>query len=81
MRTRLIITILPIVGLSACASIVDGSNQSISVKTISGTNDIAGARCALTNDKGTWYVTSPGSVTVHRSYDTLNVKCEILMAI
>jgi hypothetical protein len=75
-RTRLIITVLPIAMLSACASILDGSNQSISVKTISGANDIVGARCTVINDKGTWYVTSPGSVTVQRSYDTLNVKCE-----
>ena len=78
MRIQIITMLVPVVALSlsACASIIDGSNQSVSVKTVSGTKDIAGARCSLTNDKGTWYVTSPGSVSVHRSYDTLNVSCE-----
>ena len=62
--------------LSACALAVGGVDQNVAVKTVSGTQDIAGARCSLTNDKGSWFVTSPGSVRVHRSSDTLNVKCE-----
>ena len=76
MRLSLAIFLIPLSALSACASIVDGSSQSLSVKTMSGPSDVAGAQCSLTNDKGVWYVTSPGSVTVHRSYDPLNVKCE-----
>jgi hypothetical protein len=65
-----------LVGLGGCASIVDGSNQSLSVKTVSSGADLAGSQCTLTNNKGTWYVTTPGSVTIHRSYDAVNVKCE-----
>jgi hypothetical protein len=61
--------------LSACASIVDGSSQSLSVKTLSDIGDVAGAQCTLKNNKGEWYVTTPGTVTVHRSYDDLNVGC------
>jgi hypothetical protein len=71
-----LIRFVPLLALGACASILDGSSQSLSVKTVSSGNDVAGAQCSLTNDKGVWYVVSPGSVTVHRSYDPLNVKCE-----
>ena len=30
----------------------------------------------MTNDKGKWFVDTPGSVTVHRSYENLNVVCK-----
>lgn len=59
--------------LTSCASIVDGNQQSISVKT----GEVKGATCMLSNNKGTWYVNNtPGSVTVHRSYTDLNVDCK-----
>lgn len=37
---------------------------------------VNGANCKLNNDKGTWYIQSPGSATVQRSYNDLNVRCE-----
>lgn len=61
--------------LGGCASIVDGSSESLSVKATSAAADVAGAQCTLSNNKGTWYVTTPGTVTVHRSYNDMNVKC------
>jgi len=62
---------------SGCASIVSGQNQSLSVVTKSPQgSDVAGARCSLVNDKGTWYVTTPGSVTVRRSFNELAVDCK-----
>ncbi len=70
---------LPVLGMLAltnCASIVDGHNQSLSVKTVDNGTDVDGANCELTNDKGTWLVTTPGSVTVHRSYGALDVNCK-----
>ena len=58
--------------LTGCASIVNGTNQSVSVHT----GKVTGARCELQNDKGKWYVNgTPGSVVVHRSYQDLNVRC------
>ncbi len=58
--------------LGACASIVTGSEQSLSVTTV----DVNGANCKLSNSKGTWYIPStPGSVTVHRAYGPLSVEC------
>lgn len=37
---------------------------------------MAAAICKLSNDKGTWFVTTPGSVVVNRSYNDLIVRCE-----
>ena len=63
--------------LGACASIVSGTNQSVSVETqATGGETLAGANCKLTNNKGTWYVTTPGSTVVNRSYEDLAVLCE-----
>lgn len=70
------IAALAIATLSGCASIVDGSTQSLSVRSIaSNGHDVDDAHCTLTNNKGTWYTTTPGTVSVHRSYDPLHVDC------
>jgi hypothetical protein len=61
---------------TGCASIVTGQNQSLSVETRNSTSAVVGANCKLTNDKGTWFVITPGSVSVHRSYGDLAVQCE-----
>lgn len=61
-----------LVGLQGCASIVSGSSQTLSVDT----PGCAGARCELSNDKGKYFVPStPGTVTVNRSYNNLQVTC------
>lgn len=61
-----------VLGLQGCASIVSGNSQSISVDS----PGCAGARCELSNDKGKYFVTStPGTVTVNRSYNNLHVTC------
>jgi hypothetical protein len=64
------------VALTGCASIVNGNNQVISVETRHKGQQVVGATCTLVNPKGTFYVTTPGTVTIHRAYDDLNVKCE-----
>ena len=61
--------------LTGCASIVNGQNQSVSVVTRNQGTEVQGAKCSLTNDKGVWYVSSPGSVAVHRSFGELAVSC------
>ena len=48
--------------LPGCASIVSGHNQSLSVNARSEVGELSGAKCTLHNDKGMWYVTTPGSV-------------------
>ncbi|MBZ4210222.1 MAG: hypothetical protein LAD29_03760 [Rhodoferax sp.] len=61
---------------TGCASIVSGQNQSLSVETLHAGKPLSGASCKLDNDKGSWFVTTPGSVTVRRSGDALNLRCE-----
>ena len=62
--------------VTGCASIVSGSNQVISVESLHQGKQVTGATCQLNNGKGTFYVTTPGTVTVSRAYDNMNVKCE-----
>jgi len=76
MRLVTIATLVATFALGGCASIVSGHNQSVSVISQSEGTDIAGARCSLSNDKGQWFATTPGSVTVRRSYAALAVDCK-----
>lgn len=60
-------------GLTGCASIVTGTNQSVSVHT----GSVGGATCSLENDKGRWYISNtPGSAVVHRSFNDLRINCQ-----
>lgn len=61
---------------SGCASIVNGQHQPVSVETRTDAGALSGASCKLSNNEGIWYVTSPGSTVVHRSYEDLAVSCE-----
>ena len=61
---------------TGCASIVTGQNQPLSVETRSEKGEsVSGANCRLVNDKGTWFILTPGTVTVNRSYNDINVTC------
>lgn len=62
-------------GLSACASIVGGTHQQLTVKAQSGGQDIVGANCTVSNDRGSKNVTTPGTVSVHRDSGPLDVHC------
>ncbi|MGO4822905.1 hypothetical protein AB4141_00580 [Cupriavidus sp. 2KB_15] len=61
---------------AGCASIVSGTNQVVSVETRDNDQPHAGAKCKLTNSKGTYYVTTPGTVTINRAYGDINVRCD-----
>ena len=54
------------------ATIIKGTTQSVSVTT----PPIEGAKCELKNSQGTWFVTSPGSVVVHKTKTDLIVTCK-----
>ena len=72
MRIQTIAAVAAIgVALSGCATIVDGSKQSVSVST----SPVQGAACTLHNSEGTWYVTTPGSVEVHKTKNDLEITC------
>jgi hypothetical protein len=77
MRLHLLALLSVAAATTGCASIVSGTSQSVSVETrnVDGAS-VTGANCKLNNNKGTWFVTSPGSTTVNRSFEALDVKCE-----
>jgi hypothetical protein len=47
----------------------------LSVQTIQDNKEVAGVGCTLMNDAGKWFVTTPGSVTVHKSTGDLAIDC------
>lgn len=63
---------------TGCSTITgSGTSQSMSVKTYTTDGqDVEGAKCDLTNDEGTWFVTTPGSAFVHRSNKDMQVICK-----
>lgn len=75
-RLAAVILIVLSGSLGGCASIVNGTNQVMSVEARNKGEAVAGASCKLESDKGTFFVTAPGTVTVHRGYHDLAVKCE-----
>ena len=60
---------------TGCATVTGGTTQNVSVKTQKDATEVAGANCALSNSKGSWTVTTPGTVSVHRAQDDLNIHC------
>jgi hypothetical protein len=60
---------------TGCASIVSGTNQPIAVETRLNGDALAGASCTLTSNKGIWFVSTPGSIVVHRGFQDLAVEC------
>lgn len=60
---------------TGCASVSGSSVQPVSVQTIQENKEVAGVGCTLTNDAGKWFVTSPGTVTVHKSTGDMAVDC------
>jgi len=58
--------------LSGCATLVDGTSQSIAITT----TPTDGAQCTLVSSQGTYYVTTPGNVTVHKTKTDLNATCK-----
>ena len=63
--------LLTLTFLNGCASITESKNQSMSVTT----GEVTGAMCTLSNSKGSYYVTTPGSVMVRNACDQLSISC------
>lgn len=58
--------------LCGCATIIEGSSQKIGVTT----SPVSGASCVLTNERGSWTLTSPGLIVVKRSTTDLAIVCK-----
>lgn len=66
------LVLITAVALPACASVVSGDKQKVTVKT-----NVAPATCELKNDKGVWALyETPGEVEITRAYSDLAVKCK-----
>ena len=50
--------------------------QPINVKTVHDNVELSGIGCTLTNDAGSWFVMSPGSVSVHKSTGDMALDCK-----
>jgi hypothetical protein len=63
--------------LSGCASVTGSPDQSVSIQTKEQNGqEVTGAACELTNKRGTWFLTTPGSIVIHRSNDDMQVTCK-----
>lgn len=71
-----LVLVLPVLLMSACASITGSKLQPLSVKTVQDNKEVAGVGCTLTNDTGQWFVTTPGTVTVQKSTADMAVNCK-----
>lgn len=61
---------------TGCSSITGTTGQSVSLQTRDKAGaEVPGAACELTNNKGKWFVTTPGSVQIRRSNDDMLVQC------
>jgi hypothetical protein len=59
------------VALSGCASIMEGQTESIAITSPPTT----GANCTLSNSRGEWTVTTPGTVAVKKSRHDMAIQC------
>ena len=79
-KYTLIVSFLAVVSFvfTGCATISgSGTTQAISVQTLASDGlEVDGAKCEMTNDVGTWFVTTPGSTIVNRSNKDLKVMCK-----
>ena len=73
MKKLLLISLF--LSVSGCASITGSKNQPLSVTATLEGKPVVGANCELLNDKGKWFVTTPGSVVILKSYQDLTVTC------
>ena len=63
--------------IAGCASVTGtGSKQTIKVDTVDAQGaSLRDASCVLSNDRGTWKISSPDAAEVTRSNNALAVKC------
>lgn len=76
MKSQLNISIFLIFFLSGCASITGSSTQNISIQTRAADGkEVKEAQCDLINKRGTYFLTTPGTIMISRSNDDLTVTC------
>ena len=73
---KFLMSIAVVFTMSGCASITGSTTQNISIQTREASGkEVSEAKCELINKKGTYFVTTPGTITISRSNDDLQVTC------
>jgi hypothetical protein len=67
--------IIVAVFMVGCASITGSKNQPVNVTAVCDGKVVTGATCTLTNDKGMWYVSTPGTAYIQKSTSDMAVTC------
>lgn len=62
--------------LTGCASVTSGKHQTVTVNTTCEGELLTEASCTLLNDKGSWFVKTPGSVVIQKAYGDLAIDCK-----
>lgn len=70
------VSFLAVLLATGCASITGSKNQPVSIQAVHTGKSLEGADCTLTNDKGTWFAKTPGSVVVQKSGQDMVIRCE-----
>jgi len=77
MNARIITAALLTLLASGCASLTGSDMQSVAVSTTDASGGaVEKAQCTLQGPKGTWLVSTPGSVVIGRSADDMQVDCQ-----
>lgn len=71
-----IASLLALLAATGCASVTGEKMQPVSIQTVFDSKEVAGLGCTLTNDSGSWFLTSPASVTVHKSTGDMAIDCK-----
>ena len=67
---KILLLLTSFILLTSCASTMSGSSQNITV-----TSNVQGATCTLSNDKGSWTLSTPGSAVITSSRVNLALTC------
>ena len=71
MIKKLIMSAAILLTTSACATIIEGTDQNIQIST----NPSTTAQCSLKDSEMSYKMTAPGSVNVNRGDGPLNISC------
>jgi hypothetical protein len=76
-QSNIFIGLFSVFILSGCASVTGSNSQAITVTAICDSSRVVrGAFCTLINDKGQWFVETPGSVLVQKAFGDLTISCK-----
>lgn len=74
-RVTAMTAVLGIAALAGCATMTESDEQYVVMMTVLDHQQVAGIGCVLSNDRGRWFVTSPGRVQIRKSTQPLTVDC------